>query len=150
MHARYVTSILAGVAGGFVVVASQAFASGTTAWLAFGIGVGLLALAAIPVLFGDRGIVGWALDGVWGILAVWTIVASLVFSGSVVKWLSFGEGAGFVALAVLGLTLNQVRLARRLRLASPATFTAPVATPASAPALVSTPAAEEARPAVAA
>lgn len=28
------------------------------------------------------------------------IVASLVFSGDVVKWLSFGEGAGFVLLVV--------------------------------------------------
>ncbi len=119
MHARYVTSLLAGLAGGFVVVASQVFVPGTAAWIAFGIGVGILLAAGIPALFGDRGIVGLALDGVGGILAIWTIVASLVFSGNDVKWLSFAEGAGFVALAVAGLTLNQVRLARRRSVAAP-------------------------------
>ncbi len=90
MHARYVTSVLAGVAGGFVVVASQAFVPGTAAWLAFAIGVGFLVTTAIPGLFGDRGYVGLALDGVGAVLAIWTIVASLVFNGNVVKWLSFG------------------------------------------------------------
>jgi hypothetical protein len=119
MHARYVTSVISGLIGGFVVVASQAFLSGTTAWLAFALGIGLLILAPLPALFGDRGIVGLALDGVGSLLAIWTIVASLVFSGDVVKWLSFGEGAGFVLLAVGGLTLNEVRLARRTHVARP-------------------------------
>jgi hypothetical protein len=119
MYARYVTSVISGLLGGLVVVASQAFLSGTTAWLAFALGVGLLILAPLPALFGDRGIVGWVLDGVTSLLAIWTIIASLVFSGDVVKWLSFGEGAGFVLLALGGLTLNEVRLARRAHLARP-------------------------------
>ena len=119
MYARYVTSLVGGLFGGFVIVASQAFASGTTAWLAFAFGVGLLILAPLPALWGDRAIVGSALDVVSGLLAIWTIVASLVFSGDVVKWLSFGEGAGFVLLAVGGLTLNEVRLAHRAHVVRP-------------------------------
>jgi hypothetical protein len=119
MYTRYVSSVISGLLGGIVVVASQAFLSGTTAWLAFALGVGLLILAPLPALFGDRGIVGLAVDGVSALLAIWTIIASLVFSGDVVKWLSFGEGAGFVLLAVGGLTLNEVRLARRAHVASP-------------------------------
>lgn len=113
MHARFITSVLTGLAGGFVVTASQAFSSGTTAWLAFAFGIGLLVLAAFPILFGDRGTAGLALDAAGALLAIWTIVASAVFSGELVKWLSFAEGAGFVLLAVGGLTLNQIRLARR-------------------------------------
>jgi hypothetical protein len=144
MHARYVTSVLAGLAGGFVVVASQVFVPGTAAWIAFGIGVGLLLAATVPVLFGDRGIVGLALDGIGAVLAIWTIVASLVFTGNVVKWLSFGEGAAFVALAVGGLTLNQVRLARRIA------SLAPAAGQSTAPALASTPASDGVRTSVAA
>jgi hypothetical protein len=142
MHARYVTSALAGVAGGFVVVSSQVFVPGTAAWLTFGIGVGLLVAAAIPVLFGDRGIVSLSLDGIGAVLAIWTIVASLVFTDDTVKWLSFGEGAGFVALALAGLTLNQVRLARRIASLAPAAGQAPV--------LVAAPASDEVRTAVAA
>src|ERR1700683_5298914 len=111
MYTRYVSSVISGLLGGIVVVASQAFLSGTTAWLAFALGIGLLILAPLPALFGDRGMVGLALDGVSSLLAIWTIIASLVFSGDVVKWLSFGEGVGFVVLAVGSLTLNEVRLA---------------------------------------
>jgi hypothetical protein len=46
---------------------------------------------------------------------VWAIVASLVFTGATVRWLSFAEGLGFVLLAVGGLTLNQVRYGRVAR-----------------------------------
>ena len=96
---------------GFIVVASQAFSPSTTAWLAFAIGIGAVALAGVPFVAGARrGVL--ALDGVIGVLAVWTIVASLVFAGSLVQWLSFGEGVGFVALALAGLTVDHVLLSR--------------------------------------
>jgi hypothetical protein len=119
MHTRFITSVAAGLAGAFVVVASQAFASGTAAWIAFGIGLGILVLSAVPALFGERRASGLLLDGIAGIVALWTVVASVVFSGNVVRWLSFSEGVGFAALALGGLVLNQVRLSRRARLTAP-------------------------------
>jgi hypothetical protein len=119
MHTRFVNAVITGVAGGFLVTASQAFVTGTTAWLAFAFGIGLLVAAAIPVVFGDRDRAGLVVDGVSGLLAVWTVVASVVFSGDVVKWLSFSEGAGFVLLALASLTVNQVRLTRRVHAATP-------------------------------
>jgi hypothetical protein len=118
MHARYATSVIGGLAGGFVVAASLAFTTGTTAWLAFGVGAGLLVLAATPVLFGERDLRAIALDVAGAALAAWTVVASLVFAGQTVKWLSFAEGAAFVLLAVGGLTLDHVRLAHGARAAS--------------------------------
>jgi hypothetical protein len=124
MHARFITAVITGLTGGFVVAASQAFAAGTTAWLAFAVGLGLLVLAAVPVPFGDHGTAGLAVDAVTGLLAVWTVVASVVFSGELVKWLSFAEGAGFVLLALGGLSLNQVRLTRRIQSATPLTVAA--------------------------
>jgi uncharacterized membrane protein len=135
MHARYITSVLAGLAGGFVVVASQAFASGTTAWLAFALGVGMVVLAPVPVLFGERKVTGLALDGLSAVFGAWTIVASLIFTGDTVRWLSFSEAAGFVALAVAGLTLNQVRLARQAHVATtvPATTLLATTAPATLP-----------------
>lgn len=145
MHARYVTSLLSGVLGGFVLVASQVFVPGDAAWLAFAIAIGLLVMAPIPLLFGDRGYAGLGLDGLAAILAIWTIVASLVFTGETVKWLSFSEGGAFVVLAIGGLTLNQVRLALRIRHAAPA------AVPATAPSsLTGTPAPSDGRTSLAA
>jgi hypothetical protein len=145
MHARFITATLAGIVGGFTVIASQVFAPGTAAWITFAIGVGLLVATPIPALLRDRGIVGYTLDALGGVLAVWTIIASLVFVGNAVKWLSFSEGAGFVAVALGGLVLNHVRLIRRARSAIV------TGVPALAPSLVSTPtASEDARTGVAA
>ncbi len=114
MHARFVQSSLLALAGGFVVVASQAFTAGVTAWIAFALGIGAIVAAAVPSVFGAR---RWvlALDAVTGVLGAWTVVASLVFSGGVVRWLSFAEGAGFVALALAGSTVDHVLLARSAR-----------------------------------
>jgi hypothetical protein len=55
-----------------------------------------------------RGNVQRGLDGLVAILGAWTIVASLVFSGSVVTWLGFASGAAFVALAFIGLTIHEL------------------------------------------
>lgn len=114
-----------------MLVASQVFVPGDAAWLAFAIAIGLLVLTPVPVLFGDRGYAGLGIDGLAAILAIWTIVASLVFTGETVKWLSFSEGAAFVVLAIAGLTLNQVRLALRISHAAPASV--PAAAPSSLP-----------------
>jgi hypothetical protein len=119
MHTRFLTAVIGTVLGGFIAIASFAFAIGTAAWIAFGVGLALMTVSSIPALFGERRLIGLTLDGVSGLLAIWTVVASVVFSGSVVKWLSFSEGVGFVALALGGLVLNQVRLSRRGHFAVP-------------------------------
>jgi hypothetical protein len=123
MHARFVSALLAGLAGGFVVVASQAFTPSTAGWIAFGIGLGLLVLAAVPSLAGDKGLVSRAIDAVLAAVSAWTVVASVVWTGTTLKWLTFAEGIAFAALALGGLILNQVQLTRKLRSAalSPAT-----------------------------
>ena len=114
MHARFVQSSVLAVAGGFVVVASQAFSNATTAWLAFAIGAGAIVLAAVPLAAGIRGPV-LSFDGVIAAFGVWTVVASLAFTGTTVQWLSFGEGAVLAALAVIGLTLDHLVLSRSAR-----------------------------------
>jgi hypothetical protein len=119
MHTRFLTSVFGLLAGAFVVIASFAFATGTAAWIAFGIGLGLLVIAAVPPLFGERRLLGLTVDGVGAVLAIWTVVASVVFSDTVVRWLTFGEGVGFVALALGGLVLNQSRLTRPNHVAVP-------------------------------
>lgn len=115
MNTRFVTSILLGLAGGFVVVASQAFLAGTVAWLAFGIGIGALVVALTPAILGERRPLALGVDGLTAALAAWTIVASMVFSGATVTWLSFAEGLGFVAAMLGGLVLNQVRIVTAAR-----------------------------------
>lgn len=113
MSTRYISNILIGIAAAFVLVATQAFAPSTVGWIAFAVtGVGVLVLTAVTVLASGRGLVQRTLDGVIAALAVWTIVESLVFSGSLMVWLSFGAAAAIAALAVAGLTAHELSTER--------------------------------------
>lgn len=114
MHARFAQSSALVLAGAFLVVASQVFVPATTAWLAFAIGVGSLLAAAVPFALGARSRT-LALDGLLAVLAGWTVVASLIFAGTTVQWLSFAEGAAFAAVGVAGLAADHLLLTRQVR-----------------------------------
>ena len=107
MSPRFISSISLALAGAVVIVVSQAFTANVTGWVIFGVSLGALALLATQ---GDRarGRVEWMLRVATGALAIWSAVASVVYSGSTLTWLSFGEAAGFVVLGVLGLVAHEL------------------------------------------
>ena len=107
MNSRYLTNIGLALMGGFLVVVSQAWSVSVFMWVMLGIGIAAMALAGSAGIPG-RGRSQRVLDGIIGVLGAWTIVASVVFAGSVVTWLGLGSGAAFVALAVIGLTLHEL------------------------------------------
>jgi hypothetical protein len=107
MNSRYLTNIGLALLGGVIVVVSQAWSPSVFMWVMLGAGAAALALAGSIALRG-RGRAQRALDAILGILGAWTIVASLVFGGTVVTWLGFASGVAFVALAVIGLTLHEL------------------------------------------
>lgn len=67
MSTRFITNIA--LAAVVVVVASQAFRSGVTSWLTFGVNLGVLAIAGVALLDPMRGAVQRPLDGESGALA---------------------------------------------------------------------------------
>lgn len=111
MNSRYATNIALALMGGFLVVVSQAWSVSVFMWVMLGIGVAAVALAGSAAIPG-RSRAQRTLDGIIGLLGAWTIVASLVFSGAVVTWLGFASGIAFVALALIGLTLHEIRTER--------------------------------------
>jgi hypothetical protein len=111
MSQRFISNLALGIAGAVVVVSSQAFMPATTGWVAFGVSLGALALLAVMQRDRSRG--GQRLlDAEIALLAVWTAVASVVYAGATLKWLSLGEGIVFAALAVAGLTIHELRTER--------------------------------------
>ena len=112
--ARFVGNITLGLAGAFMVAASLGFSASTTGWLMFGVALGIVALLGVAQLDVHRGLAQRALDGVTGTLALWSAVASVVFAGATVTWLSFAEAAGFVSLAVAGLAAHELQRRRAL------------------------------------
>jgi Asp-tRNA(Asn)/Glu-tRNA(Gln) amidotransferase A subunit family amidase len=111
MSIRYLYNITIALAAGFLVVATQAFAAPTVAWLTFAIAVGATALGA-GMLFTHGGMSNRALAGVGVALGIWTIVASLVFAPATVVWLGFASALAFVGLALVGLTLHELTTER--------------------------------------
>jgi hypothetical protein len=109
MSMCFITNAIVAVATGFLVVASQAYSPSTAGWIAFGIAIGILALASVAQADAARGRVQRTLDSLIAIVAAWTIVASVVFSGTTLKWLTTGEALALVALGVVGLAYNEVR-----------------------------------------
>lgn len=107
MNSRYLTNAALAVVGGFTVVASQVWLPATFMWLMFTAGV-LAVLFSAAIALPGRGTVQRGLDGLTLILGAWTIVAALVFAGSVVTWLGFASGAALVVLAFAGLTLHEL------------------------------------------
>lgn len=108
MNPRFISNLLLALAGGFVVVVSQAFDVSATGWITFGVALGILSMLGVVQLDHGRGRLQRALDGVAAALAVWTVIASVVFDGTTLTWLSFAEGLGLVALAVAGLAVHEL------------------------------------------
>ncbi len=113
MSTRFVSNLVIALAAGFVIVATQAFAPHLVAWIAFAVtGVGVLAVTAATALAPARGHVQRTLDAVTAVLAAWTIIASLVFSGMSMVWLTFGAAAAILAVAVVGLVAHELSTER--------------------------------------
>lgn len=112
MNTRYSTNILLALIGGFLLVASFAFATVPFHWMMFGAGIVAVAIAAPAVLIHSRGRNQRGLDLAVAGLGVWTIVASLVFGGVTMVWLGFASGAAFAILALVGLTAYELSTER--------------------------------------
>lgn len=108
MSSRYLMNMTTALLGGFVVVISMALVASVAAWIAFGIAIALLAIALVFQLEERRGTVQRVLDLGVGLVAVTTIVTSQVYGGVAVTWIAFALALGFVALAVMGLSLHEI------------------------------------------
>ncbi len=111
MSNRFFSNAVLGVAGGFLIVASQVYNASTFEWLALGIGIIAVALSGGIALKG-RGNVQRGLDVATAAIGAWTIVETLIFNGSTNIWLGFASGAAFVALALAGLTAHELSTER--------------------------------------
>jgi hypothetical protein len=118
MNTRFITNMALATAGVIIVVSSQAFSSVTTGWITFGISLAVLAVLGAVQIDPMRGRVQRALDAASAGVAVWAVVASVVYSGSTVTWLSLGEGLAFTLIATVGLVDNEFEYEHAVSLAA--------------------------------
>lgn len=112
--ARFSSWLIIGVASAFLVVATLSFSVSTAVWLAFGVGIGTMVVAA-GISYGDRRHVYSLIAGLSTmIVSVWTIVASLVFAQSTAQVLAFASALALCGLAAAGITVHELMTERAL------------------------------------
>ena len=110
MRIDFISRLALLLVAGFLIVATQVWAFGTIEWLFIVGGIVMIALAA--------GALGMApgpqrtLDGLVGLLGVWSIVQAIVFEGSTLQWVSFTTAAVGALLATVGLTIHELTTER--------------------------------------
>lgn len=104
---RFLLDILFVVGGAFLVVVSMGLAASPAGWVAFGVSTGLAVLAAASVA-ATRSMSRRIGHGVIGLVALWSLIAALVFAGPALTWLVFADAIGLGALAIGDLFAHEV------------------------------------------
>jgi hypothetical protein len=108
LSSRFALDILFIIGGAFLAVAAMAFGASVAGWVAFGVSTGLAVLAAASMVVARR--TGhWAGHATVGLIALWSLIAALAFSGTVLTWLVFADAIALGVAALADLTANEVR-----------------------------------------
>ncbi len=104
---RYVLDVLFLIGGAFLVVAAMTFSAPVTGWLAFSVSVGLTVLAGTSAIVARRygRKIGHSLIGAVGL---WSLIAALIFSGTLLTWLVFADAIALAVVALADLTAHEV------------------------------------------
>jgi hypothetical protein len=122
ISSRFLLDSLFVVAGAFLTVASMAWAAGTAGWTAFGVsaGVTVLAVASTALAKTNSRRIG---HGLLGLVALWSLVAALAFSGTALTWLVFADAIALGVLALVDLAVHEAtteRIVHQLEVHDPA------------------------------
>jgi asparagine N-glycosylation enzyme membrane subunit Stt3 len=86
-------------AGAFLTVIALAWSAGTAGWTAFGVSTGVVVIAAVSAALAKKSSHRYG-HGLIALVALWSLIAALVFSGPALTWLVFADA---IAIGVLGL-----------------------------------------------
>ena len=122
LSSRFLLDSLFVVAGAFLTVASMAWASGTAGWTAFGVSAGVTVLAAASAAMAKRTSTRVG-HGLLGLVALWSVIAALAFSGTALTWLVFADAIAVGVLALADLAAHEAtteRIVHQLEVRDPA------------------------------
>ena len=123
LSSRFLLDSLFVVAGAFLTVASMAWASGTAGWTAFGVSAGVTVLAAASAVMAKKTSRRIS-HGLLGVVALWSLIAALAFSGPALTWLVFADAIAVGVLALADLAVHEAtteRIVHQLEVRDPAT-----------------------------
>jgi hypothetical protein len=107
LSSRFALDILFVIGGAFLAVAAMSFSAPVAGWIAFGVSTAFAVLAAASLVAARR--TGyWIGHATVGLVALWSLVAALVFSGTVLTWLVFADAIALGVVALGDLTANEI------------------------------------------
>jgi hypothetical protein len=108
---RFALDNAAVLAGGFLAVSAMAFSADVAGWLGFGVSTAVTVLAGLGATLAHR--TGPKVGhGLLALVGLWSLVAALVFSGTLLTWLVFADALAVVGLALADLTAHELTTER--------------------------------------
>lgn len=111
LSSRFMLDGLYVIAGAFLTVAAMAWSAGTAGWTAFGMSAGVAVIAAASAALAARTAHRFG-HGLIALVAVWSLVAALIFSGSLLTWFVFGDAIALGVLALADLASHEASTER--------------------------------------
>lgn len=108
---RYALDVVTMLGGGFLALSALTFSSGVAGWLGFGVSTGIAVLALAGALL-TRRMSARIGHGATAVVAIWSLIAALVFSGTALTWLVFADALGLLVVALADLTVHEVTTER--------------------------------------
>jgi hypothetical protein len=122
LSSRFLLDSLFVVAGAFLAVASMAWSAGTAGWTAFGVSAGVTVLAVASAATAKKASRRIS-HGVLGLVALWSLIAAVAFSGTALTWLVFADAIAVGVLALADLAAHEAtteRIVHSLEVRDPA------------------------------
>jgi hypothetical protein len=104
---RFAIDQLFVIGGAFLAVSAIAFSASVAGWTGFGVFTGLTVIAFASAVLG-HGVVRRASHSLLGLVALWSLIAALIFTGSALTWLVFAGAVALGAIALGDLTAHEV------------------------------------------
>jgi hypothetical protein len=104
---RFALDTLFVIGGAFLAAVALPFTASVAGWTGFGVFTGLAVIALASALFG-HGAVRRSSHGILGLVGVWSLIASLLFSGSALTWWVLAGGVAIAVIALADLAAHEV------------------------------------------
>ena len=106
LSSRFILDNLFLLAAAFLVAGAMTWSAGVAGWIAFGLSAGITVIAGISAVLTDNSArkLGHALVA---LVALWSLVAALAFSGTLLTWLVFADALAVAAIALADLTAHE-------------------------------------------
>jgi hypothetical protein len=106
LSSRFILDVSLFIAAAFLVVVSMAWGAGVAGWTAFGVSAGITVIAAASAIL-TRSQSRKLGHGLISLVALWSLVAALAFSGTLLTWLVFADAIAVGVLALADLAAHE-------------------------------------------